>query len=168
MKPSVLFTYSLLFTAASALAAPDPNRCVPDSMNLKPHERGAYIDSCMAQVSAPENVRESFERSKLRFCEQNLKNMKLKGAGRSGYLSTCMTSNEAEVAARESMAKEATLREAAVETGKCACTTVAQAASDPPSRPAMRKKMASVTCKKPGKKARSEARKEPASKSSKA
>lgn len=169
MKPSVLFTCSLLFTATSALAAPDPNSCVPDSMKLKPSERGAYINSCMALVSAPANVKEEFERNKLRFCKQNVKNMKLQGEAKSNYLNTCMTSNEAEAAATESATKLAAAREAkatklaALQTGKCACPTSEQAMTSA-QRPAMNKKVASVTCNKvKARKTKGEARRQTAS-----
>ncbi|BBJ00375.1 hypothetical protein FGKAn22_20670 [Ferrigenium kumadai] len=174
MKPSVLFTCSLLFISTSTLAAPDPNRCIPDSMHLKASERGAYINSCMALVSAPANVKEEFERNKLRFCQQNVKNMKLRGDTKSSYLNTCMNSNEAESAANEVATKQAAAKEsaatkqAALPAGKCTCPTAEQAMSSA-QKPAMHKKRMNVACKKPnGKKARHEARTQPASSSSKA
>ncbi len=157
MKPSVLFTCSLLFTATSALAAPDPNSCFSDSLQLKPSERDAYIESCMAQVSAPANVQEAFQREKMNFCEQNVKNMKLRGTEKSNYIDTCLNSNEAEAAAKEATAKEAAAREAAaakqaaLQTGKCACPAAGQAMSSA-KKPVTRKKMADVTCKKTNRK----------------
>jgi hypothetical protein len=143
-------------------------------MQLKASERGAYINSCMAMVSAPANVKEEFERNKLRFCEQNVKNMKLRGEARSSYLNTCMTSNEAEAAATEvatqqaAAGKAAAAKLAALQTGKCTCPTSEQAMNSG-QKPAMHKKVASVTCKNlNGKKIKREARRQTASSSSKA
>lgn len=174
MKPNVLFTYSLLFISTQTIAAPDPNSCVPESMQRHPSERDAYVESCMAQVSSPANVQESFLQSKLSFCEQNVKNMKLRGTERTNYIDTCINSNEAEVAAKEVAAQQAAAGKAAAEklaalqTSKCACPTAEHSASSAP-KPAMRKKTADATCMKPnGKKAKRSASKQSASKSSKA
>ncbi|HXU93349.1 MAG TPA: hypothetical protein VFP33_06800 [Gallionella sp.] len=174
MKPNVLFACFLLFISTSVLAAPDPNNCYSGSMQLKPSERDAYIESCMAMVSAPANVQEEFHRSKLRFCEQNVKNMKLRGDTRSNYIDTCMNSNEAEVAAKEADAKQtnarqaATTKQAALQSGKCACASNDKTMSSA-SKSARHPQRMAVECKQlTKKKSRSGSRGQPTGGSSKA
>jgi hypothetical protein len=94
------FGGSLLFIAAPALAAVDANHCVSRSMQLKASKRDAFIESCMAQVSSPANIKEVGQQNKTALCEQNARNQHLQGSARSKYISKCMTANEAAVAAK--------------------------------------------------------------------
>ena len=98
MKSSVVFVYSLmLFFSIPALAL-DSKSCATQSAELPLTERKAFLESCLAQVSSPSNVKEIELQRKKAVCEQNAKNYKLQDNEKDNYLVTCVNKNEAAAA----------------------------------------------------------------------
>lgn len=90
------FTLSLFITYSSVgFAAQTGQSCENKAKQVAPEKRDAFITSCLAQVSAPSNVKEVSQQNKRRTCEQNAKNLKLNPNNRSGYFDQCMNKNEA-------------------------------------------------------------------------
>lgn len=100
MKSSVLFAYFLAIFIATPAQAVDASSCAAKAAHLRPSERSASMESCLAQVSSPANVREAELRHKRALCTQNAKNHKLQGNGRENYIETCINKNEAESVAK--------------------------------------------------------------------
>lgn len=99
MKSNILYLHFLaMFFAIPAALAVDANSCAAKSTQLGLAKRNAYMESCLAQVSSPANVKEAELRHKRALCEQNAKNYKLQGNNRASYTMTCLNKNEAEAA----------------------------------------------------------------------
>jgi len=109
MQLSTWLARSILpFIATPALAAIDANSCTTQSYKMKPYERNAYIISCLTQLNTSANIKEREQQNKKALCEQNVKNLNLRGNDQPQYLATCMNSNEAEALASKTSSKPAT------------------------------------------------------------
>lgn len=95
------FALSLLMAYSSLnFAAQTGQSCENKARQVSPEKRDAYITTCLAQVSAPSNVKEVTQQNKRRTCEQNAKNLKLNPNNKSGYFEQCMNKNEAAAKAK--------------------------------------------------------------------
>ncbi len=100
MKYIAALTCLLLTSIAPTAFAMQGNDCAARSNQVKPAEREAFMESCLAKAGAPANVQEEERKHKSALCEQNAKNKHLQGNDKSYYQSNCMTKNEAAVAAQ--------------------------------------------------------------------
>ncbi len=90
MNPNIaLAGLLILFAGASAMAA-DANSCVEQSARLKPSERSAFMDSCLAQLRSQSSVEEAEQRERKAQCEQNARNLSLQGDAQARYIASCM------------------------------------------------------------------------------
>jgi hypothetical protein len=99
MKYIAVLTCLLLSSIAHPAFAVPGNDCAARSEKVKVTERDEFMKSCLAQVSAPANVKEAKQKHKSARCEQNAKNMHLQGADKGNYQADCVNKNEAVVAA---------------------------------------------------------------------
>jgi len=101
MKRIRLFVLCLLVAfATQALSAQTGKDCEAKARQIATGKREAFLQSCLAQISAPSNVQEVAQQNKRRTCEQNAKNLKLNPGNRPDYIEECMRKNEAAIAAR--------------------------------------------------------------------
>lgn len=98
MKLSILCVYVLTLFFSMQAWAMDSRSCSDQSAQLAPSERKAFLQSCLAQVSSPANVKEIELQRKKAVCEQNAKNYKLQGNDKANYVVTCINKNEAAAA----------------------------------------------------------------------
>lgn len=102
MKRIQLLVQCLLLTfAMQAMAAQTGRDCEIKAKQVAPDKRDAFLQSCLAQTSAPANVQEIAQQNKRLTCEQNAKNLKLSLGNKSGYVEECMRKNEAAIAAKK-------------------------------------------------------------------
>lgn len=87
-----------------------------------PNATASETQNCLARMNDPARVRERHEQEKRDRCEQNAKNRNLQGGAKSGYLSSCMSENEA-AAAHASVAQHRPAAAPRASRGKNAAAT---------------------------------------------
>lgn len=96
----LLFIASALLSTAS-IAAQTGQDCASRSQQVAVEKREDFLQTCLKQVSAPENVRVLSAQKKRETCEQNAKNLHLNPGSKPSYVSECLHRNEAAEAANK-------------------------------------------------------------------
>lgn len=100
--PRTLAIAATLLTLISvhSFAAQTGQSCETKARQIAADKREDFLTSCLAQISAPANVREVTQQNKRRSCEQNVKNQKLNPGKKLEYFDQCMHENEAATRAK--------------------------------------------------------------------
>lgn len=108
----LLAGFSLLVVSAAAVAA-DAKTCEGRAAQMQSTERAAFMKKCLADLSAPANVKEAQQQGKRARCEQNARNQKLQGSAAASFVASCMNRNEAAEAAKAAPVQTASAAPAA-------------------------------------------------------
>lgn len=81
----------------SGMVVLNASQCESKGAALPLAEQSAFMKSCLAEASSPENVRAVALQQKKAYCDKNVKNKALQGSEKESYLTTCMNHNEAQV-----------------------------------------------------------------------
>jgi hypothetical protein len=95
MKFIAALTGLLLISIAPSTFALPSNDCAAKSEKVNLADREQFMKKCLAEVGAPEKVKEAKQKHKKARCEQNAKNMKLQGEDKGNYQAECVNKNEA-------------------------------------------------------------------------
>src|SRR5512135_175219 len=94
MNRSILLACFLMLCVTTSAVAADANSCVAESARLKPSERNAFMQACLAQLSAPSHVQEVGQQNKKALCEQNARNHNLQGDELTDYVASCIAGTD--------------------------------------------------------------------------
>jgi entry exclusion lipoprotein TrbK len=96
MKYIAVLTCVLLTAIASPSFAQDDNKtCSAKAEKItNTAERTAFLKSCLAKRSSPENTAQTTQRHKEAQCDMNASNMKLAGKKKAEYLEHCYQEND--------------------------------------------------------------------------
>lgn len=95
----------LMGSSSFSFAVQTGQSCENKSQRVATEKRDEFLTSCLAQISAPSNVKENAQLSKRRTCEQNAKNLKLNPGTKPEYFDQCMNRNEAATQAKKSASR---------------------------------------------------------------
>lgn len=94
MKKTTLTIALALSLSAPAVTLAGGN-CEIGNAKLSSAQRTAYLKQCLAESSAPANIKRVAQQQKKASCEQNARNLALKGNAKTDYVAKCMVENEA-------------------------------------------------------------------------
>ncbi|GAB4416078.1 MAG: hypothetical protein OHK0054_06350 [Sideroxydans sp.] len=102
MKSMRLYVVGLLLTCALPSHAVQTGQdCEARAKGIAIEKRNDFLQHCLKQARAADNVRVIAEQDKRRTCEQNARNLRLNPGQKPGYIEECMRRNEAAAAARK-------------------------------------------------------------------
>lgn len=96
----LIFSIPLAMLLSFPASAMQGKECAQRAKNVADSKREAFITQCLQRAQSPANIKAEARIKKQKRCEQNARNLQLKGEKQRKYFAACLEKNEAAIAAK--------------------------------------------------------------------